>query len=182
MLFAETKDQVAQGRVTLDRLSRPLEALLGAFEPKGMAAAESLSERLEASCCRLEAVVKGAARDAMQHTLGLVKSHLPEADLDPVGDGVPEDCSVADWEARHGAVLEIAERIVAELSAAGLQKFLLFILLQEELVRMDRLNNNIYVNNVYFYLLLSYAHGPSSFLNLPSRWRADSEPLTALES
>ena len=28
-----------------------------------------------------------------------------------------------------------------------------------------------------FYLLLSYAHGPSSFLNLPSRWKADSEPF-----
>ena len=37
------------GRATLDRLSRPLEALLGAFEPEGVAAAESLSKRLEAS-------------------------------------------------------------------------------------------------------------------------------------
>ena len=51
----------------------------------------------------------------MQHTLGLVKSHLPEADLDPVGDDVPEDFSNADREANHAAVLEIAERIVAEL-------------------------------------------------------------------
>ena len=51
----------------------------------------------------------------VQHTLGLVKSHLPEADLDPMGDGVPEDCSNADWEANHDAVLEIAERIVDEL-------------------------------------------------------------------
>ena len=51
----------------------------------------------------------------MQHTLGLVKSHLPKEDLDPVGDGVPEDCSNADWEANHAAVLEIAKSIVAEL-------------------------------------------------------------------
>ena len=51
----------------------------------------------------------------MLHTLGLVKSHLPEANLDPVGDGVPEHCSVADWEANHAAVLEITERNVAEL-------------------------------------------------------------------
>ena len=112
---AEVEDQAAQGRATLDRLSRPLEALLGAFEPEGMAAAESLSERLEASRGRLEAFIRGAARDAVQHTLGLVKFHLPEADLDPVGDGVPEDCSVADWEANHAAVLEIAERIITEL-------------------------------------------------------------------
>ena len=109
MLSAEAEDQAAQGRATLDRLSRPLEALLGAFESEGVAAAESLSERLEASRGRLEAFGKGTARD------GLVKSHLPEADLDPVGGGVPENCSVADWEANHAAILEIAERIVADL-------------------------------------------------------------------
>ena len=106
---------MAQGRATLDRLSRPLEALLGAFKPEGVAAAESLSKRLEASRGRLEAFIRGAAKDAVQHTLGLVKTHLPEADLDPVGDGIPEDCSDAEWEANHAATLEIAERIVVEL-------------------------------------------------------------------
>ena len=63
--FAEVEDQVAQGRATLDRLRRPLEALLGAFKPEGVAAAESLAERLEASCGRLEACIKGAAKDAV---------------------------------------------------------------------------------------------------------------------
>ena len=58
-------DQAAQGRGTLDRLSRPLEALLGAFEPEGVAAAESLSVRLEASHGRLEAFIKGATRDTV---------------------------------------------------------------------------------------------------------------------
>ena len=76
--------------------SRLLEALLGAFEPEGVAAAESLAERLEASCGRLEACIRGAAKDAVQHTLGLVKTHLPEVDLNPMGDGVPEDCSDAE--------------------------------------------------------------------------------------
>ena len=59
---AEAEDQAAQGRATLDRLSRPLEALLGAFEPEGVAIAESLSERLEASRGRLEAFIRGYAR------------------------------------------------------------------------------------------------------------------------
>ena len=63
--FAEVNDQAEQGRATLDRLSRPLEALLGAFEPEGVAVAESLSERLEASRGQLEAFVKGAAKDAV---------------------------------------------------------------------------------------------------------------------
>ena len=115
VLFAEAEDQVAEGRATLDRLSRPLDALLGAFEPEGVAAAKGLAERLEASRGRLEACIRGAAKDAVQHTLGLVKTHLPEADLDPVGDGIPEDCSDTEWEANHAAVLEIAERVVAEL-------------------------------------------------------------------
>jgi hypothetical protein len=53
--YVEAEDQAAQGWVTLDRLSRSLEALLGAFEPEGVAVAESLSERLEASRGRLEA-------------------------------------------------------------------------------------------------------------------------------
>ena len=106
---------MAQGLATLDHLSRSLEALLGAFEPEGVAAVEGLSERLEVSRGRLEAFIRGAARDAVQHTLGLVKFHLPEADLNPLGGGVPEDCSDADCEANHAAVLEIAERIVAEL-------------------------------------------------------------------
>ena len=106
---------MAQGRATLDRLSRPLEALLGAFEPEDVAAAEILAERLEASCSRPEACIRGAAKDAVQRTLGLVKTHLPEADLDPVGDGIPEDCSDTEWEANHATILEIAERVVAEL-------------------------------------------------------------------
>ena len=96
MLFAEAEEQAAQGWATLDRLSRPLEALLGAFKPEGVAAAESLSKRLEASRGRLEAFIRGAAKDAVQHTLGLLKTHLPEADLNPVGDGVPENCSEAE--------------------------------------------------------------------------------------
>jgi len=101
--------------VEVDRLSRPLEALLGAFEPEGVAAAESLAERLEASRGQLEACIRGAAKDAVQHTLGLVKAHLPEANLNPVGDGVPEDCSDVEWEVNHATVLEIVERVVAEL-------------------------------------------------------------------
>jgi hypothetical protein len=92
-----------------------LEALLGAFEPEGVAAVESLSERLEASRSRLEAFIRGATKDAVQHTHGLVKTHLPEVDIDPVGDGVPDDCSDVEWETNHAAVLEIAERIVVEL-------------------------------------------------------------------
>jgi hypothetical protein len=99
----------------LDCLSGPLEALLGAFEPEGVAAAEGPAERLEASRGRLEACIRGAAKDAIRHTLGLVRTHLLKADLGPVGDGIPEECSDNEWKVNHASVLEIAERIVAEL-------------------------------------------------------------------
>ena len=59
-------------------------------------------------------------KDAVQHTLSLVKTHLLEADLGPVRDGVPEDCFDAELEANYADVLEIAERIVAEPYAASL--------------------------------------------------------------
>ena len=89
---------------------------MGAFELDGVAASEGPPERLEASCGRLEAFVKGAAGDTMQYTMGLVKSHFLEADLDPVGDGVPPDRSEEDWEANHSSIQGIAERIVADLN------------------------------------------------------------------
>jgi hypothetical protein len=92
-----------------------LDALLGAFKPESMAAAEGISKRLEASRGRLEAFVKGAAVDAMQYTMGLVRSHFPEADLDPVGDDILPDCS-EDWEDNHASVRDISKRIVADLN------------------------------------------------------------------
>ena len=87
---------MTEAQATLDRFSGQLDALLGAFEPEGVAAAEGLAERLEATHGRLEAFVKGAAGDAMQYTMGLVRSHFVEAEMDQVGDGVPPDCSVED--------------------------------------------------------------------------------------
>ena len=80
-----------------------------------MAAAEGLSERLEASRGRLEGFVKGVTGDAVQYTMGLVKFHFPEADLDLVGDGVPPDCSDEDWEANRASICGIAECIVSNL-------------------------------------------------------------------
>ena len=121
-------------RVMLDRLSGQLDALLGVFEPEGLAAAESLSERLEASRGRLEAFVKGAAVDAVQHTLGLVKSHYPEVDLNLVDDGIPPECSGVDWEANHASIQDIAKRIVADLLVVTPRICFLFILLQNRLV------------------------------------------------
>ena len=113
---ADAEGRLTEAQVTLDHLSGQLDALLVVFEPESMATTEGLPERLEASRGRLEAFVKGAAGDAVQYTMGLVRSHFLEADLDPVGDGVPPDRSEEDWEANHSSIQGIAERIVADLN------------------------------------------------------------------
>ena len=77
---------------------------------------EGLPERLEASRGRLEGFVKGVTGDAVQDTMGLVKSHFTKANLDLVGNSVPPDCSDEDWEANHTSIRGIAERIVADLN------------------------------------------------------------------
>ena len=100
---------MTEARAMLDRLSGQLDAMLGAFKPEGVAAAEGMSERLEVARGRLEAFVKGAAGDAVQYTMGLEKSDFLEADLDLVGDCVPPDCSEEDWEANHASVRDISK-------------------------------------------------------------------------
>ena len=44
-----------------------------------------------------------------------MKSHLPEADLEPVGDGIVPDTSNADWAVCLSSVRPIAERVAADL-------------------------------------------------------------------
>ena len=75
------------------RLTGKVNAILAAFEPEGTAAAEKLEALLEAAHGRLEVFARKVAEDASQYTLGLVKSHYPEADLEPVGDGMAPDTS-----------------------------------------------------------------------------------------
>ena len=55
------------------------------------------------------------AGDIIQYSMEPVKSHFPEADLEPVGDEIALDSSDEDWEAHRSSVKPIAERIVADL-------------------------------------------------------------------
>ena len=87
-----------------------MNAVLTAFEPEGAAAAEVLVAR-----GRLEFFARKAAEDTSQYTLGLVKSHYLEADLEPVGDRISPDTSDLAW----SDYLDDA-RLIAELVAADL--------------------------------------------------------------
>ena len=65
---------------------------------------------------RQESFAKKVPGDADQYPLGLVKSHLPEGDLEPVGDGIAPECSDEEWEACLSSVKPLAERVVADLN------------------------------------------------------------------
>ena len=85
--------QLVEVLATLGQLTSKADAILAAFEPEGAAAAEDLQVRLEAVRGQLEGFARKYAKDAAQYTMGLVKSHYPEVDLEPVGDGMAPDTS-----------------------------------------------------------------------------------------
>jgi len=114
-VLADVEARLTEIRAMLGCLSDKLDALLAAFEPRGVVLAEDLLAQMEAARGRQEGFVKNVARDAVQYTMGLVKSHFLEVDLEPVGDGVALDCSDEDWEAHHSSVKPLADCIVADL-------------------------------------------------------------------
>ena len=93
-----------------------MDAILAAFEPEGAAAVEDQEVRLEAACRRLEGFARKVAEDAAQYTLGLVKSHFPEADLEPVGGGMAPETSDLAWADYLANARPIAEHVVADLN------------------------------------------------------------------
>ena len=65
---------------------------------------------------RLGVFVIGVAEDAAQYTLGLVKSHFPEAHLEPVGDGMAPETSDLAWADYLANARTVAERVAADLN------------------------------------------------------------------
>ncbi|XP_039786419.1 uncharacterized protein LOC120652614 [Panicum virgatum] len=89
--------RLAEALEALGRFTGKVDAILATFEPEGMAVAEDLEARLEAARERLEGFARKVAESTAQYTLGLVKSHFSEADLEPVGDGIAPDTSDLAW-------------------------------------------------------------------------------------
>ena len=65
---------------------------------------------------RLKVFTRKVAEDASQYTLGLVKSHYPEADFEPVGDGMAPDTSDLAWSDYLTDAQPIAVRVAADLN------------------------------------------------------------------
>ena len=108
--------QLAEALAALGWFTSKADAILAAFEPEGAAVAEDLDAHLEVAHGRLEGFSRRVAEDAAQYTLGLVKFHFPEADLDPVGDGMAPDTSDFAWSDYLTSARPIAERVAAYLN------------------------------------------------------------------
>ena len=115
-MLAGAEAQLAEALAALGRLTGKVDAVLAAFEPEGTPAAEELEARLEAARGRLGVIARGVAEDASQYTLGLVKSHFPEADLEPVGDGMAPETSDLAWADYLADARPIEERVAADLN------------------------------------------------------------------
>ena len=85
--------RLAEMRTALEQFTGKVDTILTAFEPDGAVVAEDLGARLEAARGWLEGFARRVAEDAAQYTLGLMKSHFLEADLELVGDRVAPDTS-----------------------------------------------------------------------------------------
>ena len=92
-MLAGAEAQLAEAVAALGWLTGKVNAILATFELEGTAAAEELEARLESARGWLEVFARGVTEDTSQYTLGLVKSHYPEADLEPVGDRMAPNTS-----------------------------------------------------------------------------------------
>jgi len=104
------KARLAAAVAALRQLTGKVSTVLAAFELEGIAAAEELEARLEAAFAR------GVAEDASQYTLGLVNSHFPEGDLEPVCDGMAPETSDLAWSDYLADARPITERMAADLN------------------------------------------------------------------
>ena len=116
MFLTGVEVQLAEALGALERFTGKVNAILAAFEPDGVAAEEDLEVRLEAARGRLEGFNQEVVEDAAQYTLGLMKSHFLEADLELVGDGMAPDTSDLAWSNYLTSARPIAERMAADLN------------------------------------------------------------------
>ena len=115
-MLTDAEAQLAAAVTTLGELTGKVSAVLAAFEPEGTAVAEELDARLEAARGRLGVFARWVAEEAALYTLGLMKSHFPEADLEMMGDGMAPETSDLAWADYLVNARPIAERVAADLN------------------------------------------------------------------
>ena len=115
-MLSGAEARLAAAVTALGELTGKVSAVLAAFEPEGTAAAEELEVRLETARGQLGVISRVVAEDAAQYTLGLVKSHFPEADLEPMDDGMASETSDLAWADYLADARPFVERVAADLN------------------------------------------------------------------
>ena len=100
----------------MQRFTSKVDGILTAFEPDSADLTENLGARLEAARGRLEGFIRRVAEDTIQYSLGLMKSHFPEADLELVSDRIVSDTTDLVWLDYLSSARPIAERVAADLN------------------------------------------------------------------
>jgi hypothetical protein len=108
--------ELAEAGSTMDQVSDRVDNLLRAFEEDGEARGETLDVRLGVAQGRLATFVCKVSGDTVQYTMGLVNSHLPEADLESVGEGIALDCPDVEWKVVHATTKPLADRIMSQIN------------------------------------------------------------------
>jgi len=115
-MLSGAEARLAAAVTALGELTGKVSAVLAAFEPEGTAAAEELEVWLETARGHLGVISRVVAEDTAQYTLGLVKSHFPEADLEPMGDGMASETSDLAWADYLANARPFAKRVAADLN------------------------------------------------------------------
>jgi hypothetical protein len=111
-IFVELELHLAESRSALDQVIVKVDSILVVFEPKGVALAEEMQAYMDAAQDHLKTFVKQAVGDSVQFAMALMKSHIPKADLGPVGDGVAPDCTDDEWAVHFDSAKPLADCIM----------------------------------------------------------------------
>ena len=79
---------------------------------------KSLLERLREASQRISSFFSDISRDYLAHSLGLVKSFLPSANLPHIGDGVAIGCSEEKFSEYVAEMKPIADKVISGLEPA----------------------------------------------------------------
>jgi len=82
------------------------------------AAGKSLLERLREAPQRLSSFFSNTSRDFLAHTLGLVKSLIPSANLFLIGDGIAVGCSEEQFSEYVTEMKPIPDKVISGLEPA----------------------------------------------------------------
>ena len=112
--LAADRDQKAQQLADLEAAAQ---VVVGMVE-EGDAGDKSLLERLCEARQRLSSFFSNTSREYLAHTLGLVKSFLPSANLSLIGDGVAVGCSGEKFSKYVEEMKPIADKVISGLEPA----------------------------------------------------------------